>query len=240
MNGDRSPYSWLPAIGCLTILAVLSLVVLMPLLLVDLMRSALERLRLSPGAALASVIGIFVGSIVNVPVYRIRRDEMQPINTATLFGPPFWAPGWQRLRQDTIIAVNVGGCVIPLLLAGWQTMHLFQVGGWPLAALAIVVLADIFTCYRLARPVPRIGILLPGFAAALVAVGMSWLLLSGADVLPYRPPVAFVAGVLGPLVGADLLHLRDITSVPVGMLSIGGAGTFDGIVLSSFLAALLV
>ena len=93
MNGDRSPYSWLPAIGCLTILAVLSLVVLMPLLLVDLMRSALERLRLSPGAALASVIGIFVGSIVNVPVYRIRRDEMQPINTATLFGPLFWAPG---------------------------------------------------------------------------------------------------------------------------------------------------
>ncbi len=69
---------------------------------------------------------------------------------------------------------------------------------------------------------------------------MSWLLLSGADVLPYRPPVAFVAGVLGPLVGADLLHLRDITRVPVGVLSIGGAGTFDGIVLSSFMAALLV
>ncbi len=240
MNGDRSPYSWLPAIGCLTIFAVLSFIVLLPLLLVDLMRSALERLHLSPGAALASVIGIFVGSIVNVPVYRIRREEMQPIITATLFGPLFWAPGWQRIRQDTVIAVNVGGCVIPLLLAFWQTMHLFQAGGWPLAALAIIVLADIYICYRLARPVPRIGILLPGFAAALVAVGMSWLLLSGVDVLPYRPPVAFVAGVLGPLVGADLLHLRDITTVPVGVLSIGGAGTFDGIVLSSFLATLLV
>jgi uncharacterized membrane protein len=240
MNGDRSPYSWLPAIGCLTIFTVLSFIVLMPLLLVDLMRSALERLHLGPGAALASVIGIFVGSIVNVPVYRIRREELQPINTTTLLGPLFWAPGWQRLRQDTVIAVNVGGCVIPLLLATWQTMHLFPAGGWPLAALAIVVLADIFTCYWLARPVPRIGILLPGFAAALVAIGTSWLLLRGVDVLPYRPPVAFVAGVLGPLVGADLLHLRDITRVPVGVLSIGGAGTFDGIVLSSFLATLLV
>ena len=92
MNGDRLFYSWLPAIGCLTILAVLSLVVLMPLVLVNLMRSALERLHLSPAAALASVIGIFVGSLFNLPLYRIRREEMQPVNTSTLFGPPFWAP----------------------------------------------------------------------------------------------------------------------------------------------------
>jgi uncharacterized membrane protein len=48
-----------------------------------------------------------------------------------------------------------------------------------------------------------------------------------------------VAGVLGPLVGADLLNLRRFSRVSVGMLSIGGAGTFDGIVLSGVLAALL-
>ena len=75
MNGDRLFYSWLPAIGCLTILAVLSLIMLMPLVLVNLMRSALERLHLSPAAALASVIGIFIGSLFNLPVYRIRREE---------------------------------------------------------------------------------------------------------------------------------------------------------------------
>jgi hypothetical protein len=72
-----------------------------------------------------------------------------------------------------------------------------------LAACAIAALADIYICYRLARPVPGIGIVLPGFAAAAVAVGTSWLLLSGPAELPFRPPVAFVAGVLGPLVGAD-------------------------------------
>jgi uncharacterized membrane protein len=73
-----------------------------------------------------------------------------------------------------------------------------------LPSLAITALADIRICYRLARPVPEIGILLPGFAAALLAISMSWLLLSGPVELPYRPPVEFVAGVLGPLVGADL------------------------------------
>jgi uncharacterized membrane protein len=73
-----------------------------------------------------------------------------------------------------------------------------------LPALVIAALADSYICYRLARPVPGMGILLPGFAAALVTIGMSWLLLSGPAELPYRPPLGFVAGVLGPLVGADL------------------------------------
>ena len=59
------------------------------------------------------------------------------------------------------------------------------------------------------------------------------------DFAAQRAPVAFVAGVLGPVQGADLLHLKDIKRVSAGMLSIGGAGTFDGIVLSGIVAALL-
>ena len=52
-------------------------------------------------------------------------------------------------------------------------------------------------------------------------------------------PVAFIAGVLGPLIGADFLHIDAFTEIPVGVASIGGAGTFDGIVLSGILAAFL-
>ena len=55
----------------------------------------------------------------------------------------------------------------------------------------------------------------------------------------FATPVAFVAGVAGPLVGADLLHLRDIERIESGMVSIGGAGTFDGILLSGILALYL-
>ncbi|MDH4154237.1 MAG: DUF1614 domain-containing protein, partial [Nitrospira sp.] len=46
-------------------------------------------------------------------------------------------------------------------------------------------------------------------------------------------------GVLGPLIGADLLHLRDIEKIATGIASIGGAGRFDGIVLSGIVAAYL-
>jgi uncharacterized membrane protein len=51
--------------------------------------------------------------------------------------------------------------------------------------------------------------------------------------------VAFVAGTLGPLVGADLLHLRQIERMDTGILSIGRAGTFDGILLSGIVALYL-
>jgi uncharacterized membrane protein len=48
-----------------------------------------------------------------------------------------------------------------------------------------------------------------------------------------------VAGGLRPLISADLLHLSDIKTLETGIASIGGAGTFDGIVLSGIVAAYL-
>jgi uncharacterized membrane protein len=53
------------------------------------------------------------------------------------------------------------------------------------------------------------------------------------------PPIAFCAGVLGPVVGADLMNLKYISKTQVGVASIGGAGTFDGIVITGLLAVLL-
>ena len=53
--------------------------------------------------------------------------------------------------------------------------------------------------------------------------------------LKYSP----LTHVLGPLIGADLLHLRDLGRRGGGLMSIGGAGTFDGIVISGFLATML-
>jgi uncharacterized membrane protein len=39
--------------------------------------------------------------------------------------------------------------------------------------------------------------------------------------------------------GADLMHLKDIANLDTPVGSIGGAGTFDGIVISGIIAALL-
>jgi uncharacterized membrane protein len=89
-------------------------------------------------------------------------------------------------------------------------------------------------CYVTAQPVPGVGIVMPGLPAALVAAGLALVFAPG-----QAAPVAFVAGVVGPLVGADLLHLKDLTGKAAGMMSIGGAGTFDGIAPPGIVAAYL-
>src|SRR5438034_965094 len=53
------------------------------------------------------------------------------------------------------------------------------------------------------------------------------------------PSVAYVAGSLGALIGADLLNLPRITAIGAPVVAIGGAGTFDGVFLTGILAGLL-
>ena len=71
------------------------------------------------------------------------------------------------------------------------------------ALILMAILLNVIMCYRLARPVRGVGILISGIVPPLVAAS-SALLLAPVHVTP----VAFIAGTLGPLVWADLLHLR--------------------------------
>jgi uncharacterized membrane protein len=239
MRGPPSAPHPLLVMGCLGMLASLVLIVLLPFLLVDTMRLALTKLHMSRPAAGLAVLGIFVGGLINVPVYRVRREHEQPIESFGAFQFGGLSRTWYRVRPETVIAVNVGGCVIPSTIAAWECSHLFARGGWVVVALLIASAVNIAVCYRASFPVRGVGIAMPGLLSPLVSIAAAWLLLSPAGYADVRAPVAFVAGVLGPLVGADLLHLKDIAKVSAGILSIGGAGTFDGIVLSGVLAALL-
>jgi uncharacterized membrane protein len=53
------------------------------------------------------------------------------------------------------------------------------------------------------------------------------------------PALAYVAGSLGTLIGADLLNLDKLQGLRAPVASIGGSGTFDGIFLTGILAVLL-
>lgn len=140
----------------------------------------------------------------------------------------------QTLRRETIIAVNVGGCLIPVALVIYELIHLAALGWQFLTAAVAGSMINIAACFILARPVPGVGIFIPGFVPPLIAATVALILAP-----EQAPPVAFVAGVAGPLIGADILHLKDIRQNAVGRASIGGAGTFDGIVLSGIVAAYL-
>jgi uncharacterized membrane protein len=219
--------------GCLPLL-LLALLLFIPFFLTDVTLTALAKLGLSQPTSFLAAFGIFFGGLVNVPVKRIPREETIEVPPLTLFGFGRVFPHWVRRRTYTIIAVNLGGCLVPTVIAVYELVRLAGSGGGALLAAVTATAINIVVCYRLARPVPQVGIALPAFVPALVAAACGLLFLPD-----QAPLIAFAAGVLGPLIGADLLHLRDIQRIGAGVASIGGAGTFDGIVLSALIATLL-
>ncbi|HHO81461.1 MAG TPA: DUF1614 domain-containing protein, partial [Bacillaceae bacterium] len=88
--------------------------------------------------------------------------------------------------------------------------------------------------HLLARPVPGVGIQIPALLPPLVSAFVG-ILLGG----EHAPAVAYISGAFGTLIGADLLNLPKIRSLGAQVVSIGGAGVFDGIFLVSVFAALL-
>jgi uncharacterized membrane protein len=239
-------FRWRPtgpwaAVGCLGLLLLSCLTCLLPLLLADAMQSALERMHLSPTAALICVVGIFVGGLINLPLYRYPPPDVVPVERYPEMGPDGITWRFRELGPPApVIAVNLGGCIIPVALAAWQVGFLTASGGVKLSMLAVVTAVNVGVCYFAARPIKGVGIVMPALLSPLVCVGLTWLTLPGSENELVRPGVAFIAGVFGPLIGEDLLHLKDVRNPQRGgVLSIGGAGTFDGIVISGMLAALI-
>jgi uncharacterized membrane protein len=56
---------------------------------------------------------------------------------------------------------------------------------------------------------------------------------------PWIQVIAYMGGVLGTLIGADLNNLGRVADLGAPVVSIGGAGTFDGVFLTGILAVLL-
>ncbi len=212
----------------------MGLALLFPFILANIVLAALAKLGLSPAVSFLAAMAIFIGGIVNIPIKRIPRDELIEFAPFPLFGFERMAPRLVRRRTYTLIAVNVGGCLVPCVIAAYELTRIAAEGGVALLAVLGATGINTAVCYWLARPLPGVGIAMPALVPAVVAAACALVFLR-----ELAPLVAFVAGVLGPLLGADLLHLRDVQRINTGVASIGGAGTFDGIVLSGLVATLL-
>ncbi len=213
---------------------VLMLLVMLPLLFLDVMTMALGKLGISPLWAPWIVFFMFVGSLINIPVSRKTSDEPMSHHPLNIWGAHRFWPDLEKQLTERIIAVNVGGFVIPMLLVLYEIYRLIHIAPEVINALMLCVAVNIIACYWTARPVPKVGVVMPAFLPGAMAA------LSALTLAPdMAPPVAFCAGVLGPVIGADFMNLKNIRQAHIGIASIGGAGTFDGIVLSGLLAVVL-
>jgi uncharacterized membrane protein len=191
-------------------------------------RYAFLRLGLSPAGALLLLAGTLVGSYFNIPIAQVPGQQVVAGAVVEFFGVQYPIPVMID-RPGTLIAVNVGGAVIPTFMSVYL---LARYDLWLKAAVAIAGVAAFI--HWMATPVPGLGIAVPVFVPALGTAVASLILARDR-----AAPLAYVTGSLGTLIGADLLNLGQIGGLGAPVASIGGAGTFDGIFLTGILAVLL-
>ena len=207
--------------------------VLLLMLVLGVLRHAYMRLGISPLAASLILLASLIGSYVNIPVARLAGEQVLSGQEIAFFGMHYVVPvvvDW----PGTIIAVNIGGAVIPTVLSLYLlAKHRLWLRGLLATACVSVI------CYLLAYPVPGLGVAIPVFVPPLATAAVALLLSIGARDAPTAAPLAYIAGSLGTLTGADLLNLGNVEGLGAPVASIGGAGTFDGIFLTGILAVLI-
>ncbi len=190
--------------------------------------------------ALATVLLSIALSPVNIPVAEYRVRAVIPVVRRFEF---LWfsieIPEIVYRLTRTVVAVNAGGCLIPLATA----TSLVARASLREPLVLPVALASALMTSLLVHPISRvirgIGVVVPGFYPPAVAA-ISAVTVSGmAGIMVYAPLIAFASGVYGTLIGADLMNLRKMVRMGVPLISIGGMGTFDGIYLSGVVSVSL-
>jgi uncharacterized membrane protein len=192
------------------------------------LRYAYLRIGLSPGAALVILFASLVGSYFNIPLAQLAQRQIVSGRLVDYFGMRYVVPvvhAW----PGTIIAVNVGGAVIPVLVSIYLLVRHRM---WVSAPIAVACIAAL--SHMEAHPVRGLGIAVPVFLPALATAVVAWVLSRR-----HAAPLAYIGGSIGVLIGADLLNLGELPGLGAPVASIGGAGTFDGIFLTGVLAVLI-
>jgi uncharacterized membrane protein len=201
---------------------------LIPFLIFMLPAVAFAKLGLSP------VVGLFffwlclVGSLINIPVY--RRDAENPVepDNVTMLFNQFFNVRIPHFQQQTI-SLNLGGAILPGLLS------LYLISRVSFQSVFMATVITTMCSFLLSKPVKGVGIVIPAFIPPIIAAVAALIFSDKA----HAPAVAYISGVMGTLIGADILRLHQIKRHGLSFLSIGGAGVFDGIFIVGIISVLL-
>ncbi|MDD1751449.1 MAG: DUF1614 domain-containing protein [Methanothrix sp.] len=225
-------------------IVIMLLILVAPLIFIYLFlrlsETAFQMVGFSHWHATLAVFGSILGSMVDFQLISAPISAYPDWYIALM---SLFSQGAPATFHPLYLAVNLGGCIIPLIISA----HLLLRGQarFKKALLGMAVVAVI--TYGAAEAIPGEGIVLPVWLSPLLAAAMGLLLAGG---FRRAPPLAYISGTLGTLIGADLLSLLTPGILPAlsplemhqtkpFVLSIGGAGVFDGIFLTGIIAVLL-
>jgi uncharacterized membrane protein len=211
-------------------LALLILAFLFALIEIHVINYAFTLAGLPPGLAFAALLASLFGSYINIPVKRLEGGDLHPTTVIAHHGIRYRVPQ-TRWDNSTILAVNLGGAIVPVLISAYLLAHQPEI----LLRAAIATLIVTLVVNRSARPIRGLGIATPIFIPPIIAA-LAGYFLGGAA---HAAPVAYIGGTLGTLIGADILNIGRLKDLGAPVASIGGAGTFDGIFLTGIVAVLL-
>jgi uncharacterized membrane protein len=189
---------------------------------------AYEKIGIDRRYVFGLLMASLLGSYVNIPIFELPEEQLLSNQTTRYFGMRYVIPMIQE-RPRTVVAINVGGAVIPFLLS---VFLMFKHDMLLLTLLAVAIVSVVI--HATARPLRGVGIAVPMFVPPFIAASTALLLAPDS-----APVIAYVAGTLGTLIGADLMNLGKLRGLGAPVASIGGAGTFDGIFLAGIIAVLL-
>jgi uncharacterized membrane protein len=225
---EFSPLHFFPLTLPFLFILFLLLGFLILLVQIGILEYAYEKMGIHRRYVFALLFLSLVGSYVNIPVAQLPGEKIISGQEVFFFGMRYVIPlvhEWPR----TVVAVNLGGAVVPTVVSVYLMIKnkLYVQGLMSVAIVASIV-------HWLAQPVTGLGIAVPIFIPPLAAAGTALLISRRA-----APPLAYIAGSLGTLIGGDLLNINRLQGLGAPIASIGGAGTFDGIFLAGIIAVLL-
>jgi uncharacterized membrane protein len=165
----------------------------------------LDRMRLTDKQALLFIAAIIVGSFIDIPI----------------------------MRTPVQLSINVGGALLPALLAIWLIFKADETAERVRAIVAaILVAASVYLGSRYLQSEPENMFLDPkliyGVSAGMIAY------LAGRS-----RRSAFIGGVLG-IVLSDIIHMVTIIRLGIpGTTDIGGAGAFDVVIIAGVVAVMV-
>lgn len=204
------------------------------LLEIGVINYAFSALGLPPELALIALMASLIGSYINIPLAQIDSGEPHLAEIVSSFGVRYRVPV-HYARGATTLAVNVGGAIVPMLIS------IYVLSRQPAAIIpsALGTLMVALVAHRWARPVRGLGIAIPMFIPPIVAAVAAWVLVALFGGYAHLDAIAYVGGVAGTLIGADIANLGKLRDLGAPVASIGGAGTFDGVFLTGIVAVLL-
>ena len=207
---------------------VLLLVLFVVMIEVRVLSYAYRKIGVHPRYMVLVLLLTLIGSHFNIPLYSVAVPRLVPPEEVTVRGRTYIVPHPVQPSR-AVVAINVGGALVPLLLSFYLFLRLNLRGRMLIATALVAVIV-----HGLSQIVPGVGIAVPMLIPPLVAAGV-------ALILSFRraPPVAYVAGSMGTLLGADISNLHRLAELGAPVVSIGGAGTFDGVFLTGIIAGLI-